>query len=110
VHAGLTLQFLLELAVLAGLGYWGSSAGGSTPTSIVLAVGAPLGGAVAWGLLGAPRAPFHLRGVARLLLEAAFFGAGAVALAAAGRTALGLALGIVAAANVAFLRAVGRDA
>jgi uncharacterized protein DUF2568 len=109
VTASLTLQFLLELAVLAGLGYWGSSVGGSTAVRVALAVGAPLTAAVVWALLGAPRAPFHLTGVARLVLEAAFFGAGAAALAAAGDSWLALALGIAAVANIAFLRALGRD-
>jgi hypothetical protein len=109
IHASLALQFLLELAVLGGLGYWGYSAGGSSAARIAVAVAAPSAAAAVWALLGAPRARFHVRGLARLLLEAAFFGAGAVALAAAGRTWLGLALGIAAVANVAILRAADRD-
>jgi len=103
----LTLQFLLELAVLVGLGYWGYSAGGSWAAQIGLAIVAPLVAAVLWGVFGSPRAPLHLEGIWRLLLETAFFGAGAAALAVSGQVLAGIVLATLAAANVAVLNALG---
>jgi Protein of unknown function (DUF2568) len=107
VAFGLTLQFLLELAVLGGLGHWGSSAAGSKAAQLALAAAAPLAAAVLWSIFGSPRAPLHLEGASRLLLEAAFFGAGATGLVASGQTFAGAILAAVAAANIALLNALG---
>jgi hypothetical protein len=103
----LTLQFLLELAALVALGYWGYSAGGSKAAQIGLATAAPLAAALVWGIFGSPRAPLHLEGVWRLLLEALFFGAGAAALAASEQAIAGVILAALTLANVAVLNARG---
>ena len=105
----LALQFLLELGVLAALGYWGYATAGSRPLQIVLAVGAPLVAAVIWGIFGSPRAPHHLTGVRRRLLEAAFFGSATVALAAAGQVVPGVLFAAIAAANITLLKRLGHD-
>jgi hypothetical protein len=102
----LTLQFLLELAALAGLGYWGYTTGNNSTTSIALAVAAPLIAATVWGIFGAPKARFHLNGISRLLFEAVFFGSAAVALAATGATRLAIVFAVIVAANIAILNAV----
>ena len=47
--ASLALQFLLELAALAALGYWGSTSGDGTFAHVALAIAAPLLAAVVWG-------------------------------------------------------------
>ena len=104
----LTLQFLLELGALAALAYWGYSTGGGEATHVVLAVAAPAVAATAWGLFGAPKAPFHLTGSLRLLLQATFFGSAAIALDAAGRRWPALIFALVVAANVAILNARDR--
>src|SRR5689334_23481657 len=54
--ANLGLRFLLELCMLAALGYWGFQAGDGPVLKIVLGLGAPLLAAVVWGLFIAPRA------------------------------------------------------
>ncbi len=108
VAVSLALQFLLELAALASYGYWGATTGSSTAVHVILAIAAPFAAAVVWGLFGSPKAPFHLTGVRRILLEAAFFGLAAVALIASGQLVLGIVLAVVVAANVALLNALGR--
>jgi Protein of unknown function (DUF2568) len=107
VAASLTLQFLLELAALAAYGYWGYSAGDGILTEITLAITAPLAAAIFWGVFGSPKAPYHLVGARRLLLEIAFFGLAAAALAASDRVVLGAVFAAVVAANVALLHALG---
>lgn len=99
----LALQFLLELGALAALAYWGYSTGGDEATRVVLAVAAPAVAATMWGLFGSPKAPFHLTGVFRVLLEAAFFGSAAVALVAVGKNWPALLFAIIVTANIAFL-------
>jgi hypothetical protein len=105
--ASLGLQFLLELAALAALGYWGSTTGGGTVAHVALAIAAPLLAGVVWGMFGSPKAPFHLRGAWRLLLEVVFFGSAAAALVVADRPVLGAVLAATVAANVALLHALG---
>jgi Protein of unknown function (DUF2568) len=103
----LALQFLLELAALAALAYWGYSTGDGGFAQIALAVAAPLVAATAWALFGSPRAPLHLTGASRLLLELAFFGSAAVALAAARQVVPAIAFAVLGLANIAFLNALG---
>lgn len=105
--ASLTLQFLLELGALAAYGYWGYGTGSSSFAHVALAIAAPLAAAIVWGLFGSPKAPYHLRGVWRLLLEVAFFGLAAFALAASGHVVLGIAFAAIVAANIALLHALG---
>jgi hypothetical protein len=101
------LQFLLELAALAAFGYWGATSGSGTFAQVVLAIAAPLLAAVVWGVFGSPKAPFHLTGAWRLLLEVVFFGSAATALAIADHPVLGVALAATVAVNVALLHAHG---
>jgi hypothetical protein len=103
----LALQFLLELAALAALGYWGSTTGSGTFAHVALAIAAPLLAAVVWGMFGSPKAPFHLRGAWRLLLEVVFFGSAATALVVADHSVLGVTLAATVAVNVALLHALG---
>ena len=110
IAVSLTLQFLLELAVLAALAYWGSATGGSTSPQVALAIMAPLLAAVVWGIFGSPKAPLHLRGVWRILLQVLFFGSAAAALAARGHVVIGLAFAAVVAGNIAVLKALDQDA
>lgn len=102
------VRFLLELCVLAALAYWGWRIGGSTAGRIGLAVGAPLLIAVIWGVYGAPESPRSLRGVPRLLLEAAIFGGAAIALAAVGQIALAVVLAVLVVADQAVLMVTDR--
>ena len=107
VAANLAVRFLLELAALVALAVWGVHAGHSALADLVLGVGAPLIAAVIWGVYAAPKSPRRLRGPALVVLQLAVLGAGAVALAAAGRTVLAAIFAVVIAVNAALLAAWG---
>jgi hypothetical protein len=97
--ANLALRFLLELATLVALGYWGFTVGDGLLLKIVLGLGAPLAAIVLWGLFGAPRAlrpvgePWHL------LLEVVVFGSAVPALIAAGQPGWALVFGALLVGN-----------
>ena len=74
---------------------------------MALGVGGPVLLAVVWALFGAPRAARPARGPVRVLLEVLWFGCGAAALAAAGRTAWAAAFAALYVLNAA-LRTVSR--
>ncbi len=73
----LALRFLLELAALYSIGYWGWNRDGGI-VRYLLAFGLPILAAFVWGTFrvpgdgGAPRV--RVPGVVRLLIEAVFFG------------------------------------
>jgi len=73
----LGLRFILELAALGAIGYWGWHTGAGSGR-FVLAVGLPVIAAALWGTFRVPNdpgaAPVAIPGLLRLLLEAAFFG------------------------------------
>lgn len=102
--ANLGLRFLLELAALAALAYWGSQATGSTGFNVLLAIAAPGIAAAFWGLLLAPKASRRLDEPARGIGEFAVFALAAVALAGAGAQVLALAFFALALVNGAWLR------
>ena len=83
----LTAAFLLELAALAAIGWWGFTAGGSAVAKVALGVGAPLLVAAMWGTFLSPKASVEIPAAAVVALKALVFGAAAVALLAVGETA-----------------------
>lgn len=91
--ANLGLIFLLELGVLGSVWYWGYTRGGAGGLLIGVFGAGVLGWM--WGLFGSPRARFKVRGAARVAFEALWFGAGAVALYAAGAHAWAVAFAVV---------------
>ncbi len=97
----LAARFFLELAALGAMGYWGWAIG-SGPWRFVLAIGAPLIGAVLWGTFAVPddpsrsgRAPVAVPGLVRLALEWAIFGFATWALYRAGQPRLSLIFGLL---------------
>lgn len=76
----LAVRFLLELCVLATVGYWGFKTGSGWFLKILLGIGAPLLIAIIWGTFGAPKAAYHLQGFPLLVLEVVVFGLGVAAL------------------------------
>ncbi len=70
----LAYRFALELALLAGLGYWGWHLGESAPLRIILAVLLPAAAATLWGFVVSPRARVNVPGPLRLTVEVALFG------------------------------------
>jgi hypothetical protein len=94
----LTLRFLLEMAILAALAYWGwvEHHGLWRP---VLALGLPLAAAILWGTFRVPGdpkdAPVPVPGLVRLLLELALFAAAVWLLAAADQLSAAIVLGVL---------------
>lgn len=93
------LAFLLEVAALAVLAWWGRGSAGATASRLLLAVAAPAVAAVLWGLFAAPKARIPLPTAGVLTVKALVFGAAAVALHTLGRGEAAVALAVVAAAN-----------
>ena len=88
------LRFLLEVAALASLGYWGFQVTDSA-LRWVLMLAAPLVVAGVWARWVAARSPSALRDPSRLVLEMMIFGGSAVALASAGRSTLAIAFAVL---------------
>lgn len=103
------LRFVLELAVLAALAYWGFSEFGGV-VQWVLGLGAPLLVAAVWGAFVAPKASRPTVDPVRLALEVTVFGSGVAALLAAGSTALALVFAALAAGHLALTFALGQRA
>ncbi len=102
-NANLALAFLLELCVIAALAFWGFSTGSGTLAKIALGISAPLLAIVIWALFGAPRGPWHLKGIWYLLLKIVFFGSAIVALYAAGQHVLGVVFALIFVVNTVLL-------
>lgn len=104
------LAFLLELAALAVLAWWGWESAENTALRLLLAIAAPGLAAVVWGLFAAPRARFPVPLAGVLLVKALVFGAAAVALHALDRPVWAVSFAAVALANTALATADRRAA
>jgi Protein of unknown function (DUF2568) len=101
--------FLLELAALAILAWWGATRSASLVSSVLLGGGAPLAAAVVWGLFAAPKARIRLPMAGVLAVKALVFVSAAAALWALGRPGLSVCFATVALTNAA-IAAFDRDA
>jgi uncharacterized protein DUF2568 len=104
--ASLALRFLLELAALGALAYWGFHEFDGA-TAVLLGIGAPLAAAIAWGIFVAPKRRVHRGEGLRWLVELLVFGAATAALIAAGATVLGIAFAFVAVVDGIVVRRLG---
>lgn len=95
----LTVRFLTELALLAGLAVAGARLGAGIVLRIVDAVLLPVVAAALWGLFIAPRAPRRLSEPTRFVVEFVLFAAAGVALALSGWLVVGV---VIAVAGIAF--------
>jgi len=95
------LAFLLELAALACLGWWGYSVGHNAVVRTLLAAGTPLLAIVLWALFAAPKAKFRPGLPLVLLVKAMVLGGGAAALYGVGRPVMALVMAVVVVANTA---------
>jgi Protein of unknown function (DUF2568) len=101
----LLVAFLLELAVLLAVGYFGFHRSG--PLAWLLGLGLPLLFAVLWGVFAAPHAVRPLHGAVDAAFRIAWFACGAGALALAGQPVAGVALAVVWVVNSLSLLATG---
>ena len=87
----LALAFLLEIALLVALGFWGFHLGNSNMWHWIVGIGAPSLTAVVWGQVAAPMAKNRLKSTQLLVFKVVLFTLGALALYAVGqkRWALG---------------------
>ena len=98
----LALRFILEIAALFALGYWGWTQHEGV-WQFVWSIGLVVLAAVIWGTFAVPddpsrsgNAPVPVPGVVRLVIKLSLFTAGTWAFIAAGQPLWGAALGILA--------------
>ncbi len=94
----LLLRFVLEMAGLFAMGYWGWTEHDGL-MRYGLAFGLPLAAATLWGIFRIPNdpgpAPVAVPGPVRLLLEVVYFAAAVILLAAAGSTTAAVVFGVL---------------
>jgi hypothetical protein len=78
INAG--IRFLLELSLLAALGYWGFSSQPTTLLKILLGIGLPVVVAILWGIFVSPKAAIQVSAPLHLILEITLLGLGSAAL------------------------------
>jgi len=99
----LGVRFIVELAALFALGWWGFHYGKTARGKYGLAMLAPLTGAGVWGFFIAPNAPVDVGPVLRFLLQIVVFGAAVLCLVAIGERRWAVILGSVVIVNGALL-------
>lgn len=95
----LGVRFLLELCVLASLGYWGFTLDKGMLFKWVVGIGAPLIAAIIWGTFIAPKSPYLLDEPMRLVVEILIFASAFLALYSSGHHGLAWALAVVVVIN-----------
>ena len=94
----LLLAFLLELAGLFAMGFWGWTQHEGF-VRILLGLGLPILAAVIWGVFrvdGAPgKAPVRVPGLVRLLIEWGFYAIAVICFFAAGQTAAAIVMAVL---------------
>ncbi|MEU8530370.1 MULTISPECIES: YrdB family protein [Streptomyces] len=93
------LAFLLELAALAVLAWWGWQSVENTVLRLLVAVAAPAAAAVVWGLFASPKATIVLPLAGVLAVKALVFGSAALALYALGRHSWAAVFAVVVTVN-----------
>jgi hypothetical protein len=91
----LALRFLLEIASLIAIGYWGFYRGQNLLQDILLGIGLPFVMAVIWGMFVSPKARMRLPEIGRLAIELLVFGGGVLALFGVGRPTLATILAVL---------------
>jgi hypothetical protein len=83
----LLLVFLLELAAIAALAWWGFALDASLWARLLAGIGVPLLAILLWGLYAAPHARYKIP-AAEITVKILVYGAATVALAAVGHITL----------------------
>ena len=106
--ANLAVRFVVELAGVGALAYWGSQAADG-PEALVLAIGAPLAMIVAWAVVVAPTAHNPLTQPQRDLIGTGLLLGSAGALLAAGEATVAVAFAAIVVVNWILLVVAGPD-
>ena len=85
-------RFLLELAAIGSVGYWGFQVGGASPIRILVAAGAMALLVLVWAFVIAPNADNRIDPDVRIVIGSAVLLLASGALAAAGQPTLGARL------------------
>lgn len=96
----LAVAFLLELCMLAAIGYWGYHIKAAHWLKLTTAIGLPLLAAVIWGLFLAPKSVVALDAGTKMGGKAILFAIAVLLLYYAGRTTLATWFAIVTAVNI----------
>lgn len=96
----LAIAFLLELCMLAAIGYWGYHIKAAHWLKITAAIGLPLLAAIIWGVFLAPKSVMALDAGAKMGGKAILLAIAILLLYYAGRTTLATWLAIVATVNI----------
>lgn len=104
------LAFLLELAALACLSWWGFAGGHEGALRVVLGVGTPAVAVVLWASFAAPKARWRPGPPLVLVVKTVVLGSGAAALYAVGHPAAAGVLAVVMVANTAVAETFRRRA
>ncbi|MFE3945007.1 YrdB family protein [Streptomyces sp. NPDC059118] len=102
------LAFVVELAALGALGWWGFVVGDGVVFRLLFAVGAPVAAAVVWGLFAAPRARFRPPLVGVLLVKAVVLGSGVYAVRAVGHPGAAAVFAVVVVVNTGLAETLRR--
>lgn len=105
----LTIRFLTELALLAGLAVAGARLGQNVVFSIIEAVVFPVAAAALWGLFIAPRANRRLPEPLRFIVEFLLFGATGLVLALSGLLVAGIVVAVAGIGFAALTRVYAKD-
>lgn len=98
-----TLAFLLELAMIVSLGYWGYQSTDSALLKWLLAIGLPAVAILVWARYFAPKATRRLSIVPGALLSLGLFLLAALALYSVNQPAAAMVLAAVAVVNRVFV-------
>ncbi|MFI5086281.1 MAG: YrdB family protein [Actinomycetales bacterium] len=93
------LAFILEVAMLAGVGYWGFKGGFSAPWTYLLGIGLPAALIVLWGVFLAPKAPRRVPAPLNEVVALALFVLAAAALMVSRQPGAGWVMVVLAVGN-----------
>ena len=97
----LTLSFLLELCMLAAIGWWGYRQGTTEVSKYAIGITLVLLASVLWGILAAPKSKKRLPFMQRLLFELAMFFTAAFLLYQCSQPLIAAGFAILACINIA---------
>jgi hypothetical protein len=107
----LLVAFLIEVAALVALSWWGFHIGSSTGVHVALGIAFPVVAGVLWGLFAAPRRPaLPVPSWFDLVVKVLVFGTATAGLAATGHPVTAGVYAVIVMVNTAWIRLARFDA